>query len=180
MVPVTLKSQDGMDLVARPQKNYIYLLMLLKYAIGQQHICDFGKATTKIRCSLVMGQLTLLPFKEAALTIPRQELQSTVIATRITDHIIEYTQANVENIFLWSDSKTVLNCIQNQETNFANYIVHRIDEIRGNTNIGQWSYICSSSNVADDATKCIGIKKFKQQVTVVRSCHISLKSEPSF
>lgn len=50
--------------------------------------------------------------KEKGLTIPRLELllEAAVIATQIKHHITEDVQANLENVFLWSDAKIVLKC----------------------------------------------------------------------
>ena len=45
----------------------------------------------------------------------------------------------------------MLNHIKNVDTDFGNYNVHRINEIRGNTDTKQWNYIPSNFNVGDDA-----------------------------
>ena len=45
----------------------------------------------------------------------------------------------------------MLNHIKNVDTDFGNYNMHRINEIRGNTDTKQWNYIPSNFNVGDDA-----------------------------
>ena len=103
------------------------------------------------------------PLKEKALpsTAPRLELQATVITTRMKTHIIQYSEIQPNNIYLWSDSKVVLNYIKNVDTNFGSYIAHRVNEIQSNTDIKQWNFILSSVNDADDATKCIDVAKLQ-------------------
>ena len=51
-----------------------------------------------------------------------------------------------------TDSKTVFHYLYNENTNFGIYVTHRVNEICNNTNIEDWHYIQSKSNVADDAT----------------------------
>ena len=94
-----------------------------------------------------MGKSRLSPLKEKSLTILRLELQAAVVATRMKTHIIEDSKIQPNNIYLCSDSKVMLNYIENIDTNFGSYISHRINKIRSNTDIKQWNYIPSSFNV---------------------------------
>ena len=48
----------------------------------------------------------------------------------------------------------MLNYLYNDNTIFGVYVMHRVNEIRNNTNIEDWNYIQSKSNVTDDATRC--------------------------
>ena len=56
---------------------------------------------------------------------------------------------HIDNIYLWSDSKTVLNYLRNRNTNFGPYIMRRCNEIRQNTNVEDWNYIPTDLNIAD-------------------------------
>ena len=56
---------------------------------------------------------------------------------------------HIDNIYLWSDSKTVLNYLHNRNTNFGPYIIRRCNEIRQNTNVEDWNYIHTDLNIAD-------------------------------
>ena len=84
-----------------------------------------------------MGKSRLPPLKEKSLAIRRLELQAALIATLMKTHIIEDSEIQSNNIYLWSDSKLVLNYIKSVDANFASYIAHRINEIRSNTDIKQ-------------------------------------------
>ena len=96
--------------------------------------------------------------KDKALTIPRLELQAALIASRLKVTIVQEIKINIHHVYLWSDSKTVLNYIKNQSTDFGTYVLHRTNEIRNNTAIESWKYIPSRYNVADDATRGIEFK----------------------
>ena len=60
-------------------------------------------------------------------------------------------------VFLWSDSSTILKYLKNEKANFGQYIMHRSNEITNNSNLQDWRYIPSDLNVADN---CSGGTKF--------------------
>ena len=68
--------------------------------------------------------------------------------------ILEERREAISKIYLSTDSRTVLNYLYNEYTNFGVYVTHRVNEIRNNTNIEDWHYVQSKSNVTDDATRC--------------------------
>ena len=57
-------------------------------------------------------------------------------------------------VYLWTDSKIVLNYSCNENKNFGVYVTHRVNENRNKTNVEDWHYVQSKSNVADDAIRC--------------------------
>ena len=98
--------------------------------------------------------MRLAPIKHNPLIMPKLELQAVVIAFRIKLTILEEIREAISKIYFWTDSKTVLNYIYNENTNFGVYATHRVNEIRNNTDIEDCHYVQSKSNVADDATRC--------------------------
>ena len=88
------------------------------------------------------------------------ELQEAVIAVRLTTTVMEEINLEINKILFWCDSKTVLNYIRNEHSNFGVYVAHRINEIRENSSISQGQYIPSDMKVADDATRCISFNQF--------------------
>ena len=94
------------------------------------------------------------------MSIPKLELQAAVIAVRLKTTVMEEINLEIKKVFFWCDSKTVLNYIRNEHSNFGVYVAHRINEIRENSSVSQWHYIPSNMNVADDATMCISFKQF--------------------
>ena len=103
-----------------------------------------------IKCSFIFGKLRLAPIKQNSLTIPKLELQVAVITCRIKLTIVEEMRKAISKIYLWIDSKTVLNYLYNENTNFGVYVVHRVNEIRNNANIEDWHNVQSESNVASN------------------------------
>ena len=85
------------------------------------------------------------------------ELQAAGIVTRLKNTIINEIPIEKRNTFLWTDSKIVLNYLNNNDTNFDvyiahMYIAHRINEIRLSTNPDNWRYIKIERNPVDHAT----------------------------
>ena len=68
---------------------------------------------------------------------------------------MEELKETVTNVFLWSDSKTVLNYFHNDYSNFGVYITHRVNEILNSANIEEWQYVPTKATAADDATRYI-------------------------
>ena len=69
------------------------------------------------------------------------ELQAAVIATRLKNTIVNEIPIEKRNTFLWTDSKIVLNYLNNNDTNCGVYIAHRINEIRQSTDPDNLRYI---------------------------------------
>ena len=90
-----------------------------------------------------------------SLSIPKLELQAAVTTSRIKVKIMEELKETVTKVFLWSDSKTVLNYLHNNHSNFCVYVTHRVNEILNSTSIEDWQYVPTKANAADDATRYI-------------------------
>ena len=107
-----------------------------------------------VKCSFIFGKSRLAPKEQNSLTIAKLELQAAVIVSRIKLTILEEMREAISKVYLWTDSKIVLNYSYNENTNFGVYVTHRVNESRNNTNAKDWHYVQSKSNVADDATRC--------------------------
>ena len=80
----------------------------------------------------IAAKSRLVPLGQKA-SIPCLELQTAVIATRLKNTIVSEIPFEKRNTFLWTDSKKMLNYLNNNDTNFEVYIAHRINEIRQST-----------------------------------------------
>ena len=109
-----------------------------------------------IYCNFILGKSRLAPVRNKTMTIPRLELQAAVLASRLKTTILSELKLKVNQVFLWSDSSTVLKYIKNEKVNFGQYIMHRSNEIRNNSNPQDWRYVPSDLNVADDCSR--GVK----------------------
>ena len=63
----------------------------------------------------------LVPLRQKP-RIPRLELQAEVIATRLKNTIVNEIPIEKRNTFLWTESKIVLNYLNNNDTNCGVYI----------------------------------------------------------
>ncbi|XP_058449373.1 uncharacterized protein LOC131429324 [Malaya genurostris] len=63
-----------------------------------------------VKCSLVMARSKVAPLK--LLTIPRLELQAAVLAARMMNTIRSNHSLDVQQVFMWTDSRTVLSWIK--------------------------------------------------------------------
>ena len=113
-----------------------------------------------VTCNFVLGKSRLAPIKQGSTSIPKLELQAADIAVRLKTTVMKEINLEIKKMFFWYDSKTVLNCICNDHSNFGIYVAHRINEIWENSSISQWKYIPSNMNVADNATRCISFNRF--------------------
>ena len=102
----------------------------------------------------VLSISRLSPIKEK-LSTPRLELQAAVTAVRLKDRIIDVFDIQFVSIKFWVDSQIVLKYIQNTNHNFSIFVMNRLDEIRLNSNVVDWSFIPGDQNQAALCTRCI-------------------------
>ena len=76
------------------------------------------------KCSFIMSKSRLAQAKEKSISIPRLELQAAVIASRMKVTLSKELGIYVKDIHLWTDSKTVLNYLYNEDKNFGTFIAH--------------------------------------------------------
>lgn len=104
-----------------------------------------------IRISFVASKTKCAPLKR--ISIPRLELQAAVLGTRLMQNILSEHALVPEKFILWGDSKTVLKWIASSHRRYKPYVAHRIAEILTSTEIGNWRWVSTRDNVADDATR---------------------------
>lgn len=114
----------------------------------------------RVQVAFIIGKSRLAPLKEKQLSIPKLELQAATIAVRMKVKLLTDTYFNIKNVYFWSDSKTVLKYIHNENKHFPVYVMHRLNEIRLNSNITEWHYIPTSLNISDICTRPINFTDF--------------------
>ena len=67
--------------------------------------------------------------------------------------LLEEIKENITNVFLWTDSKNVLNYLRNEDRNFGFFVAHRINEIHNATTFDYWHYVPTEENIADFTTR---------------------------
>ena len=66
-----------------------------------------------------MSKSRLKPIGNNTMTIPHLELQAAVLATRMKTTVLDELKLGVSKVYLWSDSKTVLKYIKNENVIFG-------------------------------------------------------------
>ena len=106
--------------------------------------CAYGAAvyiryilSKSVTCNFVLGKSRLAPVQQSSMSTPKLELQAAVVAGRLKTTVMEEINLEINKIFFWCDSETVLNCICNEYSNFGVYVAHRINEIQENSSIIQ-------------------------------------------
>jgi len=110
------------------------------------------KSDSTILVSFIIAKSRLAPIK-GPLTIPKLELQAAVIATRLKETILQRLQVPDGCIYFWSDSKTVLKYINNENRRFPTFVMHRVNEIRLNSPKESWRFVPGLKNPADHCTR---------------------------
>ncbi|XP_045445582.1 uncharacterized protein LOC123653632 [Melitaea cinxia] len=112
-----------------------------------------------IEVAHVMGKAKVAPLK--LLTIPRLELQAAVIGARMASVIVKEHTWKPSKVVYWTDSKTVLHWIRNEDKKYTPFVAHRLAEIAELSHRDDWRWISTDDNVADDATR-IGTRRISR------------------
>jgi transposase InsO family protein len=102
-------------------------------------------------CTMVAGKARVAPVK--VVSIPRLELQAAVLACRLAVTIKSEVNFAITNLYLWTDSKTVLMWIKSDARDYQKYVSHRLAEIDNLSKRSNWHWVPSESNPADEATR---------------------------
>jgi hypothetical protein len=87
------------------------------------------------------------------LSVPRLELQASVLASRLAETILKEHKVRISKKFFWSDSQTALAWIHSDHRRYKQFVANRVSEILETTKIDEWHWIPGRLNVADIATK---------------------------
>ena len=76
------------------------------------------------------------------------KLTAATVAVRVNEMVNREIEMQVDGIFYWTDSRTVLRYINNETTRFHTFVANRIAVIHDGSNPNQWSYVPSELNPA--------------------------------
>ncbi|KAJ0177854.1 hypothetical protein K1T71_006727 [Dendrolimus kikuchii] len=114
----------------------------------------FERRDGSVSVALIAGKAKVAPMK--AQSIPRMELQAALIGARLAAEIRREHGFEPRDVTFWSDSKTVLHWVRNDSARYTPFVAHRLGEIGELTEPGQWRWVPTKENVADDATRIGG------------------------
>ena len=104
-----------------------------------------------------MGKARVAPIRTT--TIPKLELQATLHAARSKVSIIEEHEFTIDEVFMWSDSSTVIHWLNAIEKKQQDFVANRIGENLENTKLGEWNHIPGRQNLADLGTRGMRAKE---------------------
>ena len=105
----------------------------------------------EFECFLYASKTRVAPLQK--LTIPRLEMQSAVLATRLSKSIIEHSNLEFDNVVHILDSTCTLATFQNDTAVFNDFTSNRKAEVLNSTQVKQWNHIESKKNIADLGTR---------------------------
>ena len=106
----------------------------------------------------VFGKARVASMK--ALTIPKLELQASLLAARLRKENENALTVRVDNIFMWTDSTTVLQWLHSLEKQPV-FVTNRVAEILELTTADEWNYVKSSENPADAGTRGVSANSLR-------------------
>ena len=106
-----------------------------------------GKIKTEL--AFVLGKARVAPMK--VMTVPKLELQAAPLASRMKNEIIQAIIATVIQVFMWTDSTTVLQWINSNEKQPI-FVANHVCEILEYTSVDQWKHVATNDNPADAGT----------------------------
>ncbi|XP_053405091.1 uncharacterized protein LOC128558874 [Mercenaria mercenaria] len=101
----------------------------------------------------VLGKAKLAPSNGH--TIHRLELCSAVLGIQTAKIVLDNIDTNLKTVQYYTDTKVVLGYIHNSKRRFYNYVSNRVDKIRKYSEPGQWKYVPSAENPADNGSRSV-------------------------
>ena len=104
----------------------------------------------KTELAFVLGKVRVIPMK--VMTVPKLELQAALLAARLKREITQTLTVTVNQVFLWTDSTTVLQWINSNEKQPI-FVVNRVCEFLEYTSVDQWNHVATKDNPFDAGTR---------------------------
>lgn len=113
-----------------------------------------------IETALVGSKTKVAPLK--FLSIPRSELQACVIGARFANTLQKSLTVKVNRRFFRTDSSDVISWLNCDHRRYSQFVAFRVSEILDTTEVHEWRWIRTQSNVADEGTKWKRIPDMKK------------------
>ena len=111
--------------------------------------------SNQVHCAFVMVKARLAPIRE--ISIPRLELTAAVISVRHSKIIREELDMTIDRVCYWTDSTSVLKCINNESKRFHTFESNRLAVLHNGSKPSEWKYVSRDDNLADDESKGLKI-----------------------
>ena len=120
------------------------------------------KSMNTTRVKFIIGKTRVSPMKPVS--IPRLELQAALYGSRIKQTIEKEHDIKFSEVFMWSDSTTVLQWLRSADQKHPVFIANRVAEILDTTTIDQWRNVPGVTNPADLGTRGLKANEILQSV----------------
>ena len=104
----------------------------------------------KTEPALVLLKARVAPMK--VMTVPKLESQAALLAARLKREITQALTVTVNQVYMWTDSMTVLQWINSNEKQPL-FVANRVCEILEYTSVDQWNHVATKDNPADAGTR---------------------------
>ena len=105
----------------------------------------------RVHCTFIMGKARNAPVK--FVSIPRLELQATVLATCMCKMLRDELELNIDRTLLWTDSEIVLHYLRNEKQRLQTFVANRGEEIKEHSPVHDWNHVPGTLNPADSVSR---------------------------
>ena len=105
----------------------------------------------QVYCAFVMGKARLAPIRE--ILISRLELTAAVVSVKLSKTVREEINLKIGRTVYWTDSTSVLKCINSEGKRFHTFESNRLTVIHHGSEVNEWRYVNREDNPADDWSK---------------------------
>ena len=106
-----------------------------------------GNTLVRLACS----KNRLAPVKRV--TLPRLELLTTLVGTRLLSYFCEATGYDITLATLWTDSTVALSWIRSDPNRWKAFVCNRVTESQSHTSPTQWRHCPRQENPTDDLSR---------------------------
>ena len=131
---------------------------------SQEVFCAVGFLRARIidthetKLAFILGKARVAPMK--AISIPKLELQASLLATRLKIDIMKALSIPINDVFMWTDSTTVLQWLHSTAKQPV-FVANRVGEILEVTTVDEWYHVDTENNPADTGTRGIAAEALK-------------------
>ncbi|XP_055586245.1 uncharacterized protein LOC129738941 [Uranotaenia lowii] len=115
----------------------------------------------KVECALIGSKTRVAPLK--FLSIPRLELQAAVVGARLAGSIVSSHRIRITRRIFWTDSRDVVCWLRSDHRRYSQFVAFRISELLDTTEVGEWRWLPTKQNVADEGTKWQRLPDFQPE-----------------
>ena len=113
-----------------------------------------------LKLTYMIGKCRVAPIRHK--TIPQLELQAAVYGVRLRRPILREHDVRIDKIYHWTNSSTVLQCLQSAHKKQQMFVANRAAEILENSSMDQCKHVKGIENPADIGTRGMSIESLKE------------------